>query len=63
VFIFRNKASFYGEELSTPRPTHKLEDHPLSAVRNCLFNGGDSDSLITGVTDAVEEIPRHIVEL
>jgi hypothetical protein len=29
--------SFYGEEL-TPRPTLKLEDHPLSAVRDCLFN-------------------------
>jgi hypothetical protein len=29
---------FYGEELLAPRPTHKLEDHPLSAVRDCLFN-------------------------
>jgi hypothetical protein len=29
---------FYGEELLAPRPTTKLEDHPLSAVRNCLFN-------------------------
>jgi hypothetical protein len=28
---------FYGEELA-PRPTPKLEDHPLSAVRDCLFN-------------------------
>ena len=36
--MFRNKASFYGEELSTPRPTSKPEDHPLSAVRDCLFN-------------------------
>jgi hypothetical protein len=35
--MFRNKASFYGEALSTPRPTPKLEDHPLSAVRGCLF--------------------------
>jgi hypothetical protein len=33
-----NKASFYGEELSTPLPTTKLEKHPLSAVRDCLFN-------------------------
>ena len=38
VFMFRNKARFYGEELSTPRPTPKLEDHPLSAVRDWLFN-------------------------
>ena len=29
---------FHGEELLAPRPTPKLEDHPLSAVRNCLFN-------------------------
>jgi len=38
VFVFRNKASFYDEELSTPRLTPKLEDHSLSAVRHCLFN-------------------------
>jgi hypothetical protein len=30
-------AIFYGEELLAPRPNHKLEDHPLSAVRDCLF--------------------------
>jgi len=36
--MFCNKATFYGEELSTLRPTPKLEDHHLSAVRNCLFN-------------------------
>jgi hypothetical protein len=36
--MFRNKASFYGEELSTPRLTPKLEGHPLSAVRDCLFS-------------------------
>jgi hypothetical protein len=35
---FRNKVIFYGEELLAPRPTPKLEDHPLSAVRDCLFN-------------------------
>jgi hypothetical protein len=35
---FRNKLIFYGEELLAPRPTPKLEDHPLSAVRDCLFN-------------------------
>jgi hypothetical protein len=32
-----NKIIFYGEELLAPRPTPKLEDHPLSAVRDCLF--------------------------
>jgi hypothetical protein len=30
--------SFYSEELLAPRPTPKLEDYPLSAVRNYLFN-------------------------
>jgi hypothetical protein len=35
---FRNKLIFYSEELLTPRPTPKLEDHPLSAVRDCLLN-------------------------
>jgi hypothetical protein len=35
--MFRNVIIFYGELLA-PRPTPKLEDHPLSAVRDCLFN-------------------------
>jgi hypothetical protein len=34
----RNKLLFFGEELLAPRPTLKLEDHPLSASRDCLFN-------------------------
>ncbi|PNF38701.1 hypothetical protein B7P43_G17454 [Cryptotermes secundus] len=29
---------FYGEELLAPHPTPKLEDHPLLAVCDCLFN-------------------------
>ena len=36
--MFRNMIRFYGEELLAPRPSPKLEDHPLSAVRDCLFN-------------------------
>jgi hypothetical protein len=32
--IFHNKLIFYGEELLAPRPTSKLEDYPLSAVRS-----------------------------
>ena len=50
VFIFRNRASVYGEEMLAPRRTPKLEDHPMSAVRDWLFivfaaplhNGGRS---------------------
>jgi hypothetical protein len=36
--MFRNMVIFYGEELLAPRPTPKLEDHPLLAVLDCLFN-------------------------
>ena len=35
--MIRNVILFYGEELLAPRPTPKLEDHPLSVVRDCLF--------------------------
>jgi len=38
LYPFHNKASFYGEELLAPRSAPKLEERPLSAVRNCLFN-------------------------
>jgi hypothetical protein len=34
IVNFRNKLIFYGEELLAPCPTLKLEDHPLSAVRD-----------------------------
>ena len=34
---FRNTISFNVAELSTPRHNPKREDHPLSAVRDCLF--------------------------
>jgi len=36
--MFCNKIRFYGEELLAPCPTPKLEDYPLLAVRDCLFN-------------------------
>jgi len=35
--MFHNIVSFYGEELLVSRPTPKLEDHNLSAVRDCSF--------------------------
>jgi hypothetical protein len=38
VLMFRNGIRFYGEESLAPRPTPKLEGHPLSAVRDGLFN-------------------------
>jgi len=39
---------FYREVLLAPRPTPKLEDHPLSAVRDCLFNLFAATLLIGG---------------
>ena len=36
--MFRNLMCFYDEELLAPRPTPKLEDHPLLAVRDYLLN-------------------------
>jgi hypothetical protein len=35
---FRNTLLFYGEGLLAPHSTPKLQDHPLSAVRDCLFS-------------------------
>jgi hypothetical protein len=37
VWTFRNKIRFYGEESLATRPTPNLKEHPLSAVRDCLF--------------------------
>jgi len=34
---FRNRHFYYGELLA-PRPNPKLENRPLSAVRDCLFS-------------------------
>ena len=38
MYRLRVYASFYGEDLLVPRPTSKLEDHTLSAVRDCFFD-------------------------
>ena len=38
LWIVRNMIRFYCEELLALRPTPNLEDHPLSAVRDCLSN-------------------------
>jgi hypothetical protein len=34
----RDTLIYCGEDLSALRPTPKLEDRPLSVVRNCSFN-------------------------
>jgi hypothetical protein len=38
IGLFCNMIRFYGEDLLAPRPIPKRENHPLSAVRDCLFN-------------------------
>jgi len=36
--MFCNRIRFCGEKLLAPRPTPKLEDHPLLAVHDCVCN-------------------------
>ena len=51
----RSNVNCYGWQLLAPRQTPKLEGHPLSAVRNCLFStfadslhvGGRSDTYLS----------------
>ena len=38
MWTFCNMICFYSEELLTPRPTPKLEDHSVLAGHGCLFN-------------------------
>jgi len=47
--MFRIYASFYGEELSASRPTLKLEDHLLLAVRDCLCVYSQLPSILEAV--------------
>jgi hypothetical protein len=44
----RNKLIFYYDELLSPRPTTKLEDHNLSAVCYCVFNVFATSSISGG---------------
>jgi hypothetical protein len=38
ISFFVTNLFFYGEELLAPHPTPKLEYHPFSFIRSCLFN-------------------------
>jgi hypothetical protein len=55
------KIRFHGEELLAPRPTPKLEDHPLSAVRDCLFNIFAATLHIGGRSSIRNLRTRHLV--
>jgi cytochrome b561 len=61
VFMFRNKASFYSVQLSAPCSTPKLEDYPLSAVHNCLFNTFAATLHIGGRSSIRNLKTRHTV--
>ena len=61
VFMFRNKTSFYREELSSHRTTLKLDDHPFSAVRDCLFNIFGATFHIGGRSSIRKLRTRHVV--
>ena len=52
---------FYMEGLLAPRPTPKLEDHPSSAVRDCLFNFFAATLLIRDRSSIRNLRTRHAV--
>ena len=57
MYPFRKK----GEELLTPRSTHKLEEHTLSAVREGLFNSFAAILYIGGCFSIRNQRARHTV--
>ena len=60
-FTFRNYARFYGEELSAPRPNPRVQDHPLSVVRDCLFKIFTATLHIAGRSSISSLRKRHAV--
>ena len=58
MWVFLNKV-FYREGLLAPRPTPKLEDHPSSAVCECLFNIFAATLLIGGRSSIRNLSTRH----
>jgi hypothetical protein len=61
--MFRNKihVRFQGEELLAPRPTSKLEGHPLSTVRDCFFDIFAATVNIGGCSSIRNLRTRHTV--
>ena len=55
------KGGFHGEALLAPRPTPKLEGHPSSAVRDCLFNIFAATLLNGGRSSVRNPRTRHAV--
>jgi len=61
LWLYRNKIRFHGEEFLAPRPTPKPEYHPLSAVRDCLFNIFADTLSIGGRSSICNLRTRHAV--
>ena len=60
MWVFLN-IIFLRERLLAPCPTPKLEDHPSSAVRDCLFNLFAATLLIGGRSSIRNLRTRHAV--
>jgi len=60
MWVFLNKV-FYRAGLLALRPTPKLEDHPSSDVRDCLFNLFAAILLIGGLSSIRNLRTRHAV--
>ena len=61
MYPFCNKLGFYRLRLLGPCQTLKLEDHPLSDVRDCLFNMFAA-TLHTGVSSPIRNLrTQHAV--
>ena len=52
---------FYREGLLPPRQTPTLEDHPSSAIRDCLFNLLSATLLIGGISSICNLMTHHAV--
>ena len=61
IYPIRNEVSLYREELLAFRPTPKLEDYPLSAVRDYLFNTFTATFHIGGYSSIRKLRTRHTV--
>ena len=61
MYPFCKQASFYAEELLAPRPTPKLEDHPLLAVCDCLLNMFVATRHIVGCSSTCNLRMCHVV--
>ena len=61
LWMVRNMIHLYGEAVLASRPTPKVEDHPLSAVRSCLFNTFAATLHIGGRSSIRNLRTRHAV--